>query len=142
MKYEKITTKSPAHLPKLCRIQNSSRLLAQLHHFPLLFDVLHCRVVPAKASHVTIVVVGPTVAKHCHDTICKYAGSTHLRLSSRHFAISSGVSSLILLVPGAWLCKNDEDQIMFQTSKINHPWEMKREIDGLTFFQWMLTIFS
>lgn len=30
-------------------------------------------------------------------------GNTHLRLSSRHFAISSGVSSLIRLVPGAWL---------------------------------------
>lgn len=33
---------------------------------------------------------------------------TDLRLSSLHFAISSAVSSLILLAPGAWFCKQEE----------------------------------
>lgn len=34
--------------------------------------------------------------------------NTDLRLSSLHFAISSAVSSLILLAPGAWFCKQEE----------------------------------
>lgn len=32
---------------------------------------------------------------------------TDLRRSSLHFAISSGVSSLILLAPGTWFCRQD-----------------------------------
>lgn len=70
--------------------------------------------------------------------------NTNLRLSSLHFAISSGVSNLILLVPGAWLCSQDTNK---NINKSNEKKNLKsklitQKVVGLTFFQWMLTIFS
>lgn len=45
---------------------------------------------------------------------------TDLRLSSLHFAISSAVSSLILLAPGAWFCKQEEKKKNTDVSKEKH----------------------
>lgn len=65
--------------------------------------------------------------------------NTDLRLSSLHFAISSGVSSLILFAPGAWLWGNTKTLI----SEIENPERRDTEwVVSLTFFQWILTIFS
>lgn len=45
--------------------------------------------------------------------------NTNLRLSSLHLAISSGVSSLILLVPGAWLCSQDTNKNINKSNEKN-----------------------
>lgn len=67
---------------------------------------------------------------------------TDLRLSSLHFAISSAVSSLILLAPGAWFCKQEEKKKCKQRKTLRISLHGTQRVVSPTFFQWMLTIFS
>ena len=69
--------------------------------------------------------------------------NTDLRLSSLHFAISSAVSSLILLAPGAWFCKQEEKNtdvskekysesnyfFMSHEAAVGH-WTLQRGLEG------------